>query len=385
MLVVQVLRCSLVALLLSCGTASAGPWREQPHPQTSGQDAIFNGVLARSARDVWAVGYRFGVVGGALEFRSLAMRWNGTGWSQSPTLDIEGPPTTTFLEGIDGLIDSEEIWVVGWSRRPREVAKTLVQRWNGSSWSIVPSPNPSATGNYLEAVAVVSATEAWAVGSSHSQSIDEAPLALRWDGFTWQPVQLPPLAFCLRQIVLSSVTARPTGRVLATGYCRVASGGHQSFVLRWHGTRWSVVVGPKNLPGSTQLTSITYVNGNEAWAVGTRLFEGFSEPLLLHMVSGTWTEELPPAGNVNGLAAVAAAGTSLVWAVGTGNSSQPPFAGVTSLRWDGTQWTQVTVPGDFGSLRGLDVTPAGFAWAAGLRNSDSLIMARRDPRNPTPE
>src|SRR5207302_4510573 len=47
------------------------------------------------------------------------------------------------------------------------VHQNLIERWDGTSWTIVSSPNTSATdSNHLKAVTCVSASDCWAVGLS---------------------------------------------------------------------------------------------------------------------------------------------------------------------------------------------------------------------------
>jgi hypothetical protein len=42
--------------------------------------------------------------------------------------------------------------------------QTIIEQWNGTSWSIVSSPNPGSGNNILGAVAATSANDVWAVG-----------------------------------------------------------------------------------------------------------------------------------------------------------------------------------------------------------------------------
>jgi hypothetical protein len=59
--------------------------------------------------------------------------------------------------------------------------------WNGSSWSIVPSPNVGTHDNLL-AVAAVSGASAWAVGAGGSPG---RTLIERWNGTAWK-IQASP-------------------------------------------------------------------------------------------------------------------------------------------------------------------------------------------------
>jgi len=65
-----------------------------------------------------------------------------------------------------------------------EVTFTLIEHWNGSRWSIVPSPSPGGD-SLLKGVAAVSANDAWAVGSSASVA---GGFVLRWNGKNWVEV-----------------------------------------------------------------------------------------------------------------------------------------------------------------------------------------------------
>ena len=62
--------------------------------------------------------------------------------------------------------------------------KTLTVRWNGTAWKRVPSPSPG-TEAALHGVAAVSASSAWAVGSTDT-SAGNKTLILRWNGKTWK-------------------------------------------------------------------------------------------------------------------------------------------------------------------------------------------------------
>jgi hypothetical protein len=74
------------------------------------------------------------------------------------------------------------------------------------------------------------------------------------------------------------------------------------------------------------------------------------------------------------------------WAVGAGPSPQPPFAGPTSIRFDGGQGWPVSVPVSYGSLRGIAFDPDGTLWAVGTQlpgaNDIPLIVSQPPPTVP---
>src|SRR6266576_1338798 len=66
-------------------------------------------------------------------------------------------------------VSASDCWAVGSSQTLElagSAAQTLTERWDGSSWTIVPSPNTDAKqSNSLTGVTCVSASDCWAVGS----------------------------------------------------------------------------------------------------------------------------------------------------------------------------------------------------------------------------
>jgi hypothetical protein len=84
-------------------------------------------------------------------------------------------------------VASNNIWAVGENEEvPGLGITTLIEHWNGSAWSIVPSPTPGAYPT-LNAVAARSASDVYAVGFNEP-SVNggvQQGLILRWNGSTW--------------------------------------------------------------------------------------------------------------------------------------------------------------------------------------------------------
>jgi hypothetical protein len=96
--------------------------------------------------------------------RTLTEHWNGTNWS---VIASPNPGNVSFnkLLGVTA-ISTSNVWAVGYYQSDSGAVQTLVEHWNGTSWSVVASPNSASTINQLFAVAAVSATDIWAVGTS---------------------------------------------------------------------------------------------------------------------------------------------------------------------------------------------------------------------------
>ncbi|HUS13889.1 MAG TPA: S-layer homology domain-containing protein, partial [Chloroflexia bacterium] len=113
--------------------------------------------------DAWAVGgYEDGTV-----YQTLTQHWDGTAWTVVPSPN-PGSSDNTLL-GV-AAVSAGDVWAVGWSHDPYTAAYvSLIEHWNGSDWMVVDRVSTSGpTGlnrSFLEALAVVSHADVWAVGS----------------------------------------------------------------------------------------------------------------------------------------------------------------------------------------------------------------------------
>jgi hypothetical protein len=82
--------------------------------------------------------------------------WNVVG---SPNVG----PTYNELTGVTSL-SGGDVWAVGYYLTAGNTAQTLIEHWNGTGWSISPSPNVGFYNNQLTAVAGSAANDVWAVG-----------------------------------------------------------------------------------------------------------------------------------------------------------------------------------------------------------------------------
>jgi hypothetical protein len=69
--------------------------------------------------------------------------------------------------------------------------KALVERWNGSAWAIQAPPAPTGTVTQLEAVSCTTSTDCVAVGKQHPVGLSSATLVEQWNGTTWTIVPSP--------------------------------------------------------------------------------------------------------------------------------------------------------------------------------------------------
>lgn len=181
-------------------------WRRVSAPRDPGGNNFLSDVVALAPNDVWAVGHVYD------SRRPLAEHWNGRKWSTVPM-----PPGVSSLSAIDGN-SGRDLWAVGINRVPKGAAL----HWIGKRWISAPLPDARFPDSYLDDVAVVSASLAWAVGSSNTRSDhpDRDPnykwahYTLRWNGARWTP---DPAAdqFLGSKRVFEQIVAAPHGSVWA--------------------------------------------------------------------------------------------------------------------------------------------------------------------------
>src|SRR5438034_8493504 len=80
--------------------------------------------------------------------------WDGTAWSVVPS------PNPFYLFGVTAL-GPDDVWAVGGDKDFRH---SLIQHWDGNDWTAVSAPSPGTQTNYLTDVAALAPDDIWAVG-----------------------------------------------------------------------------------------------------------------------------------------------------------------------------------------------------------------------------
>lgn len=349
------------AAVVPGGPVWAATWSVVPTPNATDLSNSFSGVDARTTTDVWAVGgARYETHPAA---RPLAARWNGTEWTLTPT------PTLVDYGGFSDVdaVAANDAWAVGF-QEINGVPNPLTERWNGSAWSVVPSPMPpgSSSGS-LSAVKAFSATDVWAVGT-HATSGGGRTLAQRWNGSSWS--QVPTPSPNPRSNGLNSIDGVSTNDLWAVGTVGVVTAGEtqNGIVLRWNGSAWSQVALPAPDPALSviRLEDVVAVASNDVWIVGSAQ-QGCCDrvPYYLHWTGTGWQQGFLTGRPI--FSAVTALSATQVYA----------FGGGTISRWTGTTWSveTSTIPG---TLEGASATGTSTVWAVGYNNaSTSRTLAVR--------
>jgi hypothetical protein len=179
-----------------------------PDPAGPGQDDELFAVAATSARNAWAVG-RYTDAQHASQ--TLILRWNGTAWKRVPSPDPGGPAVNDSLRAVAAL-SASSAWAVG-THGTGGVAQPLIEHWNGTAWKRVPAPTPSpSVPAELTGVTAISARDAWAVGDYGSPGRIHT-LIEHWDGTAWrrEPSPSPGTSALLRGVASSPASIWAVG------------------------------------------------------------------------------------------------------------------------------------------------------------------------------
>lgn len=366
------------------GNATSG-WVRAATSSIAGESLRFEALAIPARKDIWAIGYIFDIVGGAIEFRTLAEHLVGPRFEIVPTPDRETAPAADFLFGAAGT-SASDIWAVGYSAPAGQPTTTLIEHWDGTAWSIATSPNPGANGDDLLAVTAISSSDVWAVGARQDAGhFYTTPLALHWNGGNWTAVAVPTPAACTGHASLTGVSGSAT-RLFATGWCGSSgNGADQAFIERWDGQNWRIVVPPAALPQGSELLGLS-ATASSKWATGFTQPPGNNPavPLTLHNEAGKWkmVNVVDPSVSVLAGVSVSGAGT---WAVGEGTSAAPPFAAPASAQFVKGAWQGLAVPVPYGSLAAVGSDPStGNVWATGMSIGSGgydtgLVVVHRPP------
>jgi len=192
--------------------------------------------------------------------------------AQSNDWSIVSSPNTSAtqhnaLRGVT-CVSTSECWAVGYYLSDN-AAQTLIERWDGTSWSIVSSPNTSTTeANVLLGVTCVSASECWAVGYYYGlDDLISQTLIERWDGTSWAIVSSPNTN--TQSNLLLGVTCGSASDCWAVVYDAFTGGVLQTLIERWDGTSWAIVTSPNtSTTQSNFLYGVTCGSASDCWAVG---------------------------------------------------------------------------------------------------------------------
>ncbi len=381
---------ALGIVMLQAGEADAAPatWSITPSPNPgSASNDLLQGVSCISSTNCVAVGSSSG--------KTLVETWDGTKWSITPSPN-EGSAGGNFLNGVS-CISSTNCVAVGSSS-----GKTLVETWDGTKWSVTPSPNEGSAGNFLNGVSCTSSTNCVAVGDYQASPNLSQTLVETWDGTTWSitpspnqvsPFPAPPTDnnFLNGVSCTSSTNCVAVGYYLATKFIKVGLGiqpvsHNQTLVETWDGKTWSITPTP-NVGGMVNeenyLDGVSCTGPTNCVAVGdylntqTSLNSYFQT--LVETGDGSWSITPSPnagTGTDNGLNGVSCLSSTNCVAIGSFDNPSSGSLYTLVETWDGTKWSVTPSPneGKEPSLSGVSCTGSSECVAVGSYVNSSNVF-----------
>jgi hypothetical protein len=323
---------------LYVGRGAAWALQTTPNP-TGSKGSNLDGVSCLSATACTAVGYFQGTVE-----RTLAEHWNGASWTLQTTPNPVGT-TGSYLSGA-ACPSATACIAVGHYLNGTGKRLTLAEKWNGASWALQTSLNPTGSkGSNLAGVSCVSATACIAVGDY--QTTTERTLAEHWNGASWT-LQTTPNPVGAKASYLSGVSCTSATVCTAVGHYVNSTGKSVTLAEKWNGSTWVVqtTANPTGAAGSS-LGAVSCPSATACTAVGNWAGSGGTQLTLAEKWNGaSWLlQTTPNPAGAFGSFLTGVSCTSATACLAVGNSADTAgFQTTLAEIWNGASWQVQTSP-----------------------------------------
>jgi hypothetical protein len=253
---------------------------------------------------------------------------------------------------------------------------TLAEVWNGATWKIQKTPNPTgSTSNTLSGVSCTVASICTAVGGYDDGF--QFVLAEVWNGTAWKIQKMPtPTNFGESGGDLSSVSCGSASACAAVGYSGVLN---TSFSEVRDGSTWTIqpIPNPAEL-GASDLYGVSCTSPTSCTAVGYFLSSSFVDTTLAEVWDGAaWTIQTTPSptgrqtSELLGVSCTSGACTAIGY-------SELPWATLAEVG-NGSTWKLQKIPNQsdqIDKLTGVSCTSATACIAVGSSSKGAFVEAK---------
>jgi hypothetical protein len=310
-----------------------------------------------------AVGY---VVNAAGIRRTLAEIRQGGAWSITPTANLG---TRVTFAGVS-CSSATSCVAVGSARNGIRLV-TLIESWDGTSWSLTPSPNRGTTGNELTAVSCASATSCVAVGYYTDDVGVVRTLVETWQGTSWSLSTSPSPG--PSNANLNAVSCATATSCVAVGSSVAFDGTSRTLVEKWDGTSWSAMTSPSPDPKSSVLIGVSCATATTCVAVGWAGDESFRHTLIETWRGIDWSVAASPNPSSTRAAYLRSVScTTSARCIAVGFSVNGPTTRTVVEGWNGSVWSILASPNPGtldSSLLGVSCASSTSCVAGGHRRS----------------
>jgi hypothetical protein len=231
-------------------------WHVVPSPTMPG---LLDALAVASPSDIWAVGFRK-IDNGLKPEQTLVEHWDGVRWQVVPS-----PTPTKFGDGLGGVtvISPDDIWATGDEGISRFDSVPMAEHWDGHAWSVVPMPTQGFTSG-LRGIGSAGSGNVWAVGWYDVETPTGTvtfTMSERWNGHHWSIVSTPSPT---GDDLLDGVAVLSAHDVWAVG----SSGFNRTFVLHWTGHAWTTLPSQFLSGAVNNLWSVSAPSATDLWAAG---------------------------------------------------------------------------------------------------------------------
>ncbi len=290
--------------------------------------------------------------------------------ASSPTPIPSGSPTTDNSLAAISCATPSECAAVGYVSRAFNdggpETRTLILESQVAGWRIDNSPNDdTSVGSKLHAVTCVAARKCIAVGESESAASISRPLIEQQAASGWTIVASPDPSASGFASSLAGVACSSSTHCVAVGYYEATVGTFRTLIEETSGNGWQIVASPNPAgAGSDQLNAVTCPTRSLCITVGAHHSGEHDQPLVEEDSGAGW--EIMDAEGSGGLDGVACPRPSDCVATGGEFSVQGTSLYVANLveQLTNGQWTEIAVSGLAGPVQG--VACSGSAYCLGV-------------------
>ena len=360
-----------------------------PSPNQANDTNLLNGISCSSVSSCMAVGAHYD---GSSADETLIESWDGANWSivTSPNQGSDDNIlygvscfSPTFCTAVGQFYDGN-------------LSQTLIESWDGANWSIVANtPNQSAGDNVLNAVSCSSATSCTAVGNYYDASASTPKTLIEsWNGGSWSIVPSPSPGSSNND--LSGVSCTSSSNCTAVGY--FTNSTNNTLVESWNGLEWVVVSSPNLGNGANELSGVSCSSPTSCNAVGDydNTSAGNYETLAENWNGSQWVvvpSPSPSATSTNVLKGISCLSSS--WCLAVGYDLQSNQFQTLIESWNGSEWSVIPNPSptpDLGSSNVLEgvacasatsCSAAGYSFGGSTPNQTLIVAVQSSPFAPS--
>ena len=352
-------------------------WALLPSPGPKpGERSYLEGISCAKPSLCMAVGSDFGP--SANLTAPVAERWDGRSWSLLALPRSEGEGS---LQSISCVSVTFCMAVGSYYVQSHNLTAVLAERWDGTSWSVVPNPLPPAPGaaaaSMLLGVSCANPAFCVAVGGEGDTPGSDSAIVESWDGHAWSVLKSPSLVGAS----LTGVSCTSPGFCFAVGTklsCN-ALGCQRAFAERWDGKSWQVAPSP-SLGQVARTTAVSCVSTTFCAATGSwwRGPSAQPRPLVEFFDGSAWTVSHAHLSNESGAALNAVACASPTWCVAVGGAGTQQQGKALVETYSAGTWSAMpstTTPEAPQDLWSVACVRAGLCVAAGYNQQRGSILA----------